>query len=67
MRTLKYLIEFERKVPGVPTVIELSTGLLEILQYLEKTWALLLTGPKRFHTYDSIKTHYTMLTMQLNT
>ena len=45
MRTLKYLIEFERKVPGVPTVIELSTGLREILQYLEKAWASLLTGP----------------------
>ena len=57
MRTLKYLIEFERKVPGVPTVIELSTGLLEILQYLEKAWASLLTGPNSAFTLMILLRH----------
>lgn len=57
MRTLKYLIEFERKVPGVPTVIELSTGLLEILQCLENAWALLLTGPNNAFTLMILLRH----------
>ena len=56
MRTLKYLIEFERKVPGVPT-IELSTGLREILQYLEKAWASLLTGPNSAFTLMILLRH----------